>query len=249
MQNFRILVLACVISHNEVFGSSRIVNGTNAEEGEFPFAVSLRYKSSHTCGGTILNENFVLTAAHCVCTNQTPRNSSLYSIQYGMVNITRDPVNTLDVKQIFCHQFDSEKLIYDCAVLELESSLPNDKSWRSVELSQKFVAEKSTTGVIIGWGKVEQEGPLARTLQKLDVDVYDETTCRNTSRDNTHHICFGSAFGGACNGDSGTALLVDGMQVGIASFITDKCGVADKDHPNVYSKVSSYYEWISKVSA
>lgn len=49
----------------------------------------------------------------------SPRNSSYYSIQYGLIEITQEPTNTINVKKIHCNQFDSEKLIYDSAVLEV----------------------------------------------------------------------------------------------------------------------------------
>ncbi|KAF7282750.1 chymotrypsin-2-like [Rhynchophorus ferrugineus] len=240
------VVLNITIQILGVHGSSRIVNGTDAEKGEFPFAVSLRYNSRHTCGGTIINERFILSAAHCVCNDDSPRNSSYYSIQYGVIEITQEPINTINVKKIHCNQFDSEKLIYDSAVLELESPIPEDGSWKPVKLAENFITEKPQTGIIIGWGKTGQYKPLSRTLQKLEVEIYDDETC-GASMNNEHHICFGAMSGGACNGDSGTALLSNNVQVGIASFITNRCGIANKKHPNVYSRVPTYYNWINDV--
>ncbi|KAJ8970739.1 hypothetical protein NQ317_004887 [Molorchus minor] len=81
----------------------------------------------------------------------------------------------------------------------------------------------------------------------MKVEIYDDKTC-GKKFDPVHHICFGAPVGGACNGDSGTALVVDGVQVGIASFITDACGTANKQHPNVYSRISTYHKWISEIA-
>ncbi|XP_030750144.1 chymotrypsin-1-like [Sitophilus oryzae] len=240
------LITVAIVCAVEAQDSPRIVNGTDAEEGEFPFAVSLRYKSRHTCGGTILNEKYILSAAHCVCNNQEPRNSSYYSIQYGLNKIFPEPINTINISKIYCNQFNSEALIYDSAVLELESPLPDNESWKPVKLAENFVTAEPQNGLIIGWGKTGHDKPISIVLQKLEVDIYDDETC-GASMNNVHHICFGALSGGACNGDSGTALLVDDMQVGIASFITNKCGIATKKHPNVYSRVSTYYEWINNI--
>ncbi|CAG9761331.1 unnamed protein product [Ceutorhynchus assimilis] len=259
MDAFHIFAFAFSLCFVSVFASTRIVNGTDALEGEFPFAVSLRHNSRHTCGGTILNEKYILSAAHCVCNDKrygfepfgwlfSPRNSSAYSIQYGLNEITTEATNVVNVKKINCHNFDSDKLIFDCAVLELESPLPDDGSWKPVTISKDFDTKSPQTGIIIGWGKTAQDAPLSRKLQKLQVDIFDDETCA-AAMDNTHHICFGAMNGGACNGDSGTALLVDNQQVGIASFITNKCGIATKKHPNVYSRVPTYFDWISNIMA
>ncbi|XP_066254222.1 chymotrypsin-2-like [Euwallacea similis] len=227
------------------YESSRIVNGTDADEGEFPFAVSLRHKTKHICGGTILDRSHILSAAHCVCNNNNPRNSSTYFIQYGLTEITREEINTVKVDKIYCHEFDSEKLIYDCAILKLKSPLPETDTWKPVTLTKNFISAKPQSGLIIGWGKTGQNQPISRKLQKLEVDIYDDETCLK-AWNKKHHICFGATSGGACNGDSGTALLVEREQAGIASFITNKCGIATKQHPNIYSRVSSYYDWIYK---
>ncbi|KAJ8945400.1 hypothetical protein NQ318_016007, partial [Aromia moschata] len=272
-----------------VAAETRIVNGTDAKEGEFPYAVSLRRNSSHTCGGTILNEKFILTAAHCVCDNAKPYDNSLFSIQYDMIEIEKAPTNTVNVKKINCHKFSSEKLIYDAAVLELEKSIPKGL-WAPVKLSRKFVTDQTQKGTIIGWGRIHHGGPISKTLQKMEVEIYDDKTCgKNLTTNTTFALvplleepvtfsvnnragrnqrewvgsrsrygleeCLGSVgcaqqrsnYTKPC-GDSGTALVVDGVQVGIASFITEACGTANKQHPNVYSRISTYYKWIAEVA-
>ncbi|CAH1992414.1 unnamed protein product [Acanthoscelides obtectus] len=164
-----------------------------------------------------------------------------------MLKITEDDVNTVQVAEINCHDFDAEKLVYDSAVLELESPIPEGK-WKPVKIAKEFTPSEGQKGTIIGWGRIFHGGPISRMLQKIEVEVYDDETC-GKKFSNEHHICLGAPpLGGACNGDSGTALIVDGVQVGIASFITNLCGTSNKRYPNVYSRVSSYYDWIHSVA-
>jgi secreted trypsin-like serine protease len=66
---FKFLLIVSVMSFSLTFGDvllPRIVNGTNAEIEEFPFLVSLRYKSSHSCAGSLISELWIVTAAHCL---------------------------------------------------------------------------------------------------------------------------------------------------------------------------------------
>nr|CAH7753386.1 unnamed protein product [Callosobruchus chinensis] len=120
-----------------------------------------------------------------------------------MLKITEEDVNTVQVSEINCHDFNVEKLTYDSAVLELESPLQEGK-WKPVKIAKDFTPSEGQKGTIIGWVRIF--------------------------------------------GDSGTALIVDGVQVGIASFITNICGTSNKRYPNVYSRVSSYYDWIHSVA-
>lgn len=58
----------CLAYFSNANPTNRIVGGINANEGQFPHQVSLRRNGSHTCGGSIISKNFILTAAHCVGT-------------------------------------------------------------------------------------------------------------------------------------------------------------------------------------
>ncbi|KAJ8975664.1 hypothetical protein NQ317_001004 [Molorchus minor] len=208
---------------------------------------SLRGNLRHTCGATILNEWSVLTAAHCVCDDfGIPRDPSIYSIQYGSVHISETLERSVQVSKIFCHQFEMERLINDAAVLELAHPIPHDHHWEPVPLASHFDTTKQHRGIIIGWGRLWENGPIPSVLQKLEVEVYSDEVC---SRFDFHqHVCFGAPIGGACNGDSGTALVVEGEQVGIASFITTTCGIASERFPNVYAKVTAFLDFIGEHS-
>lgn len=57
----------------QIYPQARIVGGASASEGQFPHQISLRWGSSHVCGGSIVSANYVVTAAHCVATGSPPQ--------------------------------------------------------------------------------------------------------------------------------------------------------------------------------
>ncbi|XP_076272324.1 chymotrypsin-1-like [Rhynchophorus ferrugineus] len=226
----------------------RIVNGTDAQEGEFKYVVSVRSNLAHVCGGTILNDRFVLTAAHCVCDDSTPKDPTPYSIQYGSVHISQDTQRSVNIEAIKCESFNSVSLTYDVAVLQLATALPDGDNWEPVVLSQSFDSVDVHYGVVVGWGQLSQDGPTSTTLQKLDVRTLPNAFC-GVLYDNDHHVCLTAPSGGICQGDFGGSLVVDGAQVGVASFITNRCGTADIVTPNIYARVPTYYNWIVENSS
>lgn len=73
MSKLSLIIIGCiaVVAYTSASPSGRVVGGQDATEGQFPHQVSLRRNGSHTCGGSIISRNFVLTAAHCVGTKDS----------------------------------------------------------------------------------------------------------------------------------------------------------------------------------
>jgi len=238
-------VLACVAAGPLYGGEGRIVNGTNAKPGEIPYIISLRNRGSHSCGGSILNEYFVLTAAHCI----DRQSASSLSIQYGVLNI-RNNNNVIQVTAIYKHESYSPANNYanDIAVLKLASAIQfGQNAQKTVLPAQGESPPGGQWGVLAGWGLEKTGGSVQGDLKRVDILVYTDADCSRAhgSRvDSRYHVCSGVPEGGKgqCSGDSGGPLYGNGKQVGVVSWSVKPCTI--RGYPGVFARVSSYVDWI-----
>uniref|UniRef100_A0A182MTN6 Peptidase S1 domain-containing protein n=1 Tax=Anopheles culicifacies TaxID=139723 RepID=A0A182MTN6_9DIPT len=230
----------------------RIVNGTDASILDYPFMVSLRGSTGgHSCGGSILSELWVLTAAHCV-SSTTPY---LQTIQVGRTNVSREADDSVyGIARVIIHpQYDSRTShINDIALLKLATPLTFSESVSPVRLPQPLFEvedDLDDLGVtLIGWGLTATGGSAPTTLQRVDYYVVPNEECNaiHTSTIYPSHICAAIPGGGKgqCSGDSGGPLLHHGVQVGIVSWSIKPCAVAP--YPGVLTKVSHHIEFIQE---
>ncbi|XP_067002693.2 trypsin II-P29 [Anabrus simplex] len=223
----------------------RIVNGTNAREGQYPFQVSLGRNGGHSCGGTILNSNWILTAAHCVTS------SSGLTIRAGTVDIRNNRGTLIPVSKVIRHEGynPSNNYIHDIAVLKLSQPLQWSQNIQPVVLPLELEdTPGGTPATVIGWGLPYTGGSVMQYLQTVDIVVYSDEDCGKAHGGKPHssNICAGIPEGGKgqCNGDSGGPLLANGHQVGIVSWSVKPCTV--KGYPGVFTEVSHYIDWINK---
>ncbi|XP_058462886.1 trypsin-6-like [Malaya genurostris] len=231
---------------------SRIVNGTDASINDYPFMVSLRGSTGrHSCGGSILNENWILTAAHCVNYYTTPL---LQSVQVGRTNVSSEIDESVYwIDDVIIHPFyDSSKSnIFDVALLKLKKSLVFGDTIKRVQLPKdkyQELDESDLAVTLIGWGRNATEGVAHTTLQKVNYFVVPNEKCNNLHDNHIYPnlICAGIPEGGKgqCNGDSGGPLLHKGVQVGIVSWSKKPCTIAP--YPGVLTKVSYIIDFINE---
>ncbi|XP_056221498.1 transmembrane protease serine 9-like [Seriola aureovittata] len=233
--------------------NTRIVGGEDAPPGSWPWQVSLQRFGGHVCGGSLINREWVVSAAHCFSSTST----SGWQVSLGRQNLQGTNPNEVSrtVARIILHpNYDSDSSDNDIALLRLSSPVMFTDYIRPVCLAASdSVFNNGTDSWVTGWGAVN-EGvslPFPQTLQEVEVPVLGNRQCNclngvGTVTDNM--ICAGVLAGGkdSCQGDSGGPIVSKQgsvwVQSGIVSF---GFGCARPNLPGVYSRVSRYQSWIN----
>ncbi|XP_053546024.1 transmembrane protease serine 4-like [Bombina bombina] len=242
-----VVSLSCLDCGSEL-KRGRIVGGTTTTIDKWPWQVSLQYMGQHTCGGSILNQRWILTAAHCFPKIQ--QQVDRWRVQYGVTTLTFTFAAAVD--KIFLHsQYILERKPYDIALIKLKSDLRFSESAKPVCLpGSNMIVPDNAQLWVTGWGHTSEGGVLASQLQEVAINKIPTALC-NIEYNNQiveSMLCAGRLSGGfdTCQGDSGGPLVMSGdssswVQVGIVSW-GDGCG--RKNKAGVYTSVPWYLDWI-----
>jgi secreted trypsin-like serine protease len=237
-----------------------IVGGEEAKENFWPWQVSLQVKgiigSSHTCGGSVLNDRYILTAAHCFTYNTDPAD---WKIKAGKHKIdswfseTGEKVFT--VEKIIQHEgYASWKSnLNDIALMKLNEKIEFNDYIQPVCMPEATIGKlEGAMATVTGWGTTSEGGSIASKLQQVDVPIIANQKCgqKYPSEDIVESmVCAGYDAGGkdSCQGDSGGPFVINTSgkytQVGVVSW---GYGCAQANKPGVYTRVSEYLDWIKK---
>ncbi|XP_047657096.1 CUB and peptidase domain-containing protein 2-like [Tachysurus fulvidraco] len=231
--------------------NNKIVGGADASPGSWPWQVSIQSGGSHFCGGSLINANWVLSAAHCFQSSST----SGITIKLGMesLELTNSNQQQRSASSIIINQnYDSTTKDNDIALVQLSSSVTFNNYIQPVCLAASSSSFPAGTEVwVTGWGTIASEVslPSPQTLQEVQVPIVSNSDCATKYSSITDNmLCAGLAQGGkdSCQGDSGGPLVVKRngvwVQAGIVSF---GHGCALPNIPGVYTRVSQYQDWIN----
>ncbi|CAD6216155.1 GSCOCG00004374001-RA-CDS, partial [Cotesia congregata] len=214
----------------------RIVGGEDIEIEDVPYQVSVLVRGRHKCGGTIISDYWVLTAAHCAQFSQR-----MYSVRAGTV--WKNQGGTIyEVDKVVNHE--NYRLIFDIpmddiALLRLATPFVFGEACQPIDLPNKGEKVKpETQTVVTGWGDTKSF-PFNGRLQMVVIPTISIESCREaynfTKIPDEGRICAMTPDGGkdACQGDSGGPMVVDKRLVGIVSWGVE-CAV--KGNPGIYTE-------------
>ncbi|UJF18980.1 serine protease [Vibrio sp. SS-MA-C1-2] len=249
--------------------SPRIVGGNDTTIEAHPWQIWLSNAQTNTyCGGVIIAEQWVLTAAHCVSEVNnilmTPASAEQIEVYYGETEFSYSSPSQYG-ELLYVHQdyySSSSQIINDIALIYLSSPLVFSDSVAAIDLATTSV--DSTISqlrsidralVVTGWGRTTNNSNSGSdTLQEVSLSYVSDSSCRASwsNLDNSSQLCASTDNGqDSCNGDSGGPLSynLNGIDylVGLVSY-GDGNGCAS-GVPGVYSQISYFVDWIDQVQA
>ncbi|EAT40329.1 AAEL007938-PA [Aedes aegypti] len=221
----------------------RIVGGSNAVSGQFPYQVSLRSSANtHFCGASILNNRYVLTAAHCT-QGRTLANTR---VVVGTHLLNSGGFAHASSRIIIHPSYNPSTLANDISMVQTTVAIAFNQFAQPIGLSSTFV-NTAAGAVVTGWGQLGANAGIPNNLQWLRTDIITLANCRsrhsaaNSARVFDNTICTLSPVGrGMCMGDAGGPLVHGGLQHGIVSWGIP-CGLGS---PDVFARTSSHINWI-----
>ncbi|XP_077288082.1 serine protease nudel [Arctopsyche grandis] len=236
-------------------GEGRVVGGKSSAPAAWPWVVAIYRNGAFHCGGVIISDQWIMSAAHCVSKYW----HFYYEVQAGMLRrFSFSPQEQIRaVTHIIQHRlYDKKSMINDMSLMFMDEPLYFNKWIRpaclpNIESAGKEWLWGPPPGVLctaVGWGATMEHGPDPDHMREVEVPIM--SNCKHSEDRQGQEICAGVSKGGrdACQGDSGGPFLCknpnDHKQWYIAGIVSHGEGCARAGEPGVYTRVSIFKDWI-----
>jgi secreted trypsin-like serine protease len=231
--------------------SGRIVGGVEAKAHSWPWQIVLLVNGQFQCGGSIINENYVMTAAHCCAITSNPASFTVRVGAHNRVASEPSQANHVVAKKIQHPQYGSvPSTNNDFCLLKLATPIQFNDKVSPVCLADATDGPVGQKCYVTGFGR-QTGGSLPNNLQEADVSIISNDACHKAwsplgAGITAQQVCIADPYKGSCNGDSGGPLVCEDAAglyklVGVVSWGHRTCGAA----PGVYARTSSALDWIA----
>jgi secreted trypsin-like serine protease len=229
--------------------SSRIINGDKAVLGQFPWQAALRVTGNSRnwfCGGSIISEEWILTAGHCVSGGLSA------IIETGLVDLDGNIGLESTSSDLVLHEgYDIDTLSNDIGLIKLSKPLQFDENTAAISLSSEPLSEDEEV-TVSGWGLTSDGGTaVSPVLNYVKLVTIANSDCEKTFGSIIHDttlcaVSDANPVKSPCNGDSGGPVVINvdsnPEHVAIASFVSDSG--CESDNPSGYTRTAPYRDWI-----
>ncbi|XP_023287913.1 transmembrane protease serine 9 [Orussus abietinus] len=235
----------CGVTNQEI----RIVGGKPTTPHRYPWIARLVYDGKFHCGASLVTNDYVLTAAHCLRRLKRSKIRVVLGDHDQYVNTEAVAVMRA-VSTIIRHRnFDMNSYNHDVALLKLRRPVKFSKTIKPVCLPQSEADPAGKEGTVVGWGRTKEGGMLPGEVQEVQVPILSLQQCKQmkyrANRITGNMICAGRGKQDSCQGDSGGPLLVhEGDKLEIAGIVSWGYGCGRPGYPGVYTRVAKYLNWI-----
>ncbi|CAF0860061.1 unnamed protein product [Brachionus calyciflorus] len=232
----------------------KVISGTKAIPGDWAWSVSLTNNGRHFCGGVLINEDTVVSAAHCFSGSSVI--NSGFRVDVGVHNRSnKEPwTQTRSFSKLYVHEkFSMTNLQYDIALIKLSSKIELNDTYAvpiCIDESNPTIPElepQSKTGWLTGWGHERYQGVLTTVKMQGSIGILTDTRCKQKygSLYNTAvQICAGETGvnAGACQGDSGGPFVLpyNGKWY-LAGLVSWGYGCGDG---TVFARFNYFLDWV-----
>ncbi|XP_025829982.1 brachyurin-like isoform X2 [Agrilus planipennis] len=222
-----------------------IINGQKADIKDYPYQVILYYNNYDKCGGSIIAEQFILTAAHCLQSDE----ASKYMVKAGVSNIDEDGQERKAVELFIHEDFSFDEPEFDIAIVQVDEPFEFSNAVRIIKLPNDDQSAKAGDIVTVtGFGLThspEAPGNETGDLYFIDVPIASPKECSKHIKSDKM-ICIVSNTPprkGTCYGDSGGPMMKDDYLVGIVSLGFG----CDTGEPEYFTSVTYFLQWIRDI--
>lgn len=230
----------------------KIVGGDPVLPRQYPHVAALTKNGRQFCGGSLIDEQHILTAAHCVA-NFSSKDLRNLRVELGTIRINPKQPGQISkrVERIIVHS-DYNAMTYedDIAIIELKSPVEYSDYIKPITLSLPLYDESDDWALAAGWGKTKEGGQPSDTLKGVWLKVMDNEKCQE-KYESSHPggikdgmLCAAKTGRDTCQGDSGGPLFLNNYPFELIGIVSWGQGCARAESPGVYTRVSEYVYWI-----